>query len=126
MKVPLSRIAHTRSGDKGDTCNIGVIAYDPQHYPLLLKQVTAKRVKTHFGELVKVEVERFNSRTSARSISCCTRRSEAAGLCRYARTPKVKPSAPLYCDGNRPVGGTIIGPSARAPRAVYCCSGFPS
>ena len=59
MKVPLSRIAHTRSGDKGDTCNIGVIAYDPGHYPILLREVTAGRVKSHFGNLVKGEVERF-------------------------------------------------------------------
>ena len=33
MKAPLSRIAHTRSGDKGDTCNIGVVAYDPANTP---------------------------------------------------------------------------------------------
>ena len=59
MKVPLSRIAHTRSGDKGDTCNIGIIAYDEHHYPDLVREVTAERVKAHFGELVKGEVERF-------------------------------------------------------------------
>jgi hypothetical protein len=59
MKIPLSRIAHTRSGDKGDTCNIGVIAYDPAHYPILVREVTAERVKQHFGELVKGRVERF-------------------------------------------------------------------
>ena len=45
LKIPLSRIAHTRSGDKGDTCNIGVIAYDERHYPILLREVTAERVK---------------------------------------------------------------------------------
>ncbi len=59
MKVPLSRIAHTRSGDKGDTCNIGVIAYDERDYPALVREVTAERVKQHFGELVKGQVERF-------------------------------------------------------------------
>jgi len=59
MKIPLSRFAHTRSGDKGDTCNIGVIAYDPGHYPILVREVTADRVKRHFGELVKGQVERF-------------------------------------------------------------------
>jgi len=59
MKIPLSRIAHTRSGDKGDTCNIGVIAYDPAHFPLLAREVTAERVKAHFGDLVKGPVERF-------------------------------------------------------------------
>jgi hypothetical protein len=59
MKVPLSRIAHTRSGDKGDTCNIGVIAYDEKHYPILVREVSAERVKAHFGEFVKGKVERF-------------------------------------------------------------------
>jgi hypothetical protein len=59
MKIPLSQIAHTRSGDKGDTCNIGVIAYEDKHYPVLVQEVTAERVKQHFGELVQGEVERF-------------------------------------------------------------------
>ena len=59
MKVPLAQIAHTRSGDKGDTCNIGVIAYEARHYPILVREVTAERVKEHFGDLVKGEVERF-------------------------------------------------------------------
>ena len=59
MKAPLSQIAHTRSGDKGDTANIGVIAYREQDYPILLREVTAERVKAHFGDMVKGEVERF-------------------------------------------------------------------
>src|SRR6266481_4087404 len=59
MKAPLSRIAHTRSGDKGDTCNIGVIALNERDYPVLVREVTADRVKRHFGGLVRGEVERF-------------------------------------------------------------------
>jgi hypothetical protein len=59
VKVPLSQIAHTRSGDKGDTCNIGVIALDERDYPVLLREITADRVKRHFGGLVQGEVERF-------------------------------------------------------------------
>lgn len=59
MKVPLSQLAHTRSGDKGDTCNIGVIAHLEQDYPVLVREVTAARVKAHFGDLVRGEVERF-------------------------------------------------------------------
>lgn len=59
MKVPLGQIAHTRSGDKGDTCNIGVIAWEPRYYPLLVEQVTPARVAAHFGRLVKGPVERF-------------------------------------------------------------------
>lgn len=59
MKIRLGEIAHTRSGDKGDTCNVGVIANDERQYPALEREVTAARVKAHFGELVKGEVERF-------------------------------------------------------------------
>jgi hypothetical protein len=59
VKIPLSRVAHARSGDKGDTSNIGVIAFDPRHYPILVREVTAERVKHFFGEMVKGNVERF-------------------------------------------------------------------
>ena len=59
MRVPLTRLAHTRSGDKGDTCNIGVIAWEPRYYPVLVREVTAERVRRHFGDLVKGPVERF-------------------------------------------------------------------
>lgn len=58
-KIQLKDIAHARSGDKGDTVNVGVIAYDPAHYDLLVQMLTPGRVKAHFGELVKGEVERF-------------------------------------------------------------------
>jgi hypothetical protein len=59
MRIPLSRIAHTRSGDKGDTVNIGVIAYRAEDYPALVREVTADRVKAWFGDRVKGKVERF-------------------------------------------------------------------
>jgi hypothetical protein len=59
MKRPLGTIAHTRSGDKGDTSNIGVIAFKPEDYPVILREVTPARVKQFFGGLVKGEVERF-------------------------------------------------------------------
>ena len=59
MKIALSKIAHTRSGDKGDTVNIGVIAYRAEDYPVLVREVTTERVKAHFGELVKGKVTRY-------------------------------------------------------------------
>jgi hypothetical protein len=59
VKVPLARIAHTRSGDKGNISNIGVISYDRKYYPVLLQELTAERVKIFFGDLVKGKVERF-------------------------------------------------------------------
>ena len=57
--IRLLELAHARSGDKGDTANIGLIAYDPVDYPLIVERVTAQRVKRHFGNLVKGDVERF-------------------------------------------------------------------
>jgi hypothetical protein len=59
MKAALSKIAHTRSGDKGDMANIGVIAYRAEDYPILVREVTAERVKAYFGEFVKGEVTRY-------------------------------------------------------------------
>ena len=59
MRIRLIEIAHARSGDKGDTVNIGLIAYDAKHYPLLVREVTPERVKAHFGELCKGSVERY-------------------------------------------------------------------
>lgn len=57
--VQLVQLAHARSGDKGDTANVGVIAYDPEHYELLREHLTPEVVKAHFGEMVKGDVERF-------------------------------------------------------------------
>ena len=58
-RVQLVHLAHARSGDKGDTANIGVIAYEPEHYDVLRRQLTADRVKSHLDELVRGKVERF-------------------------------------------------------------------
>jgi hypothetical protein len=52
-------IAHARSGDKGDTANIGLIAKRANDYPLLAKQVTAARVARHFKGMIQGPVERF-------------------------------------------------------------------
>lgn len=58
-RVQLRQIAHARSGDKGDSANIGLIAVNPEHYPVLVREVTAERVKQHFAGICKGEVERF-------------------------------------------------------------------
>ena len=59
MKIELTKLAHARSGDKGDTANVGVIALKDEIYPILVREVTREKVKEHFGEMVKGEVERF-------------------------------------------------------------------
>lgn len=59
MNVELTKLAHARSGDKGDTANVGLIALKDEFYPILVREVTVDKVKEHFGEIVKGEVERF-------------------------------------------------------------------
>ena len=58
-KVRLLDLAHARSGDKGDMANVGLIALKPQYYPILVKQVTAARVRKHFKGIVQGRVERY-------------------------------------------------------------------
>ena len=59
MKVRLLDLAHARSGDKGDTANVGVIARRPADYPLLVRALTAERVAAHFAGIITGPVERF-------------------------------------------------------------------
>ena len=59
MRIPLTRIAHARSGDKGDTANVGIIALRPEYYAVLSEQLTAERIKKHFGGICLGDVERF-------------------------------------------------------------------
>jgi hypothetical protein len=58
-RVELARVAHARSGDKGDASNVGLIAATPELYAVLAREVTAERVKAHFRAICKGEVERF-------------------------------------------------------------------
>ena len=59
MKIQLVQIAHARSGDKGDTANIGLIALKPEYYDILKEEVTPERVKEHFKGICEGKVERF-------------------------------------------------------------------
>jgi hypothetical protein len=59
MRVRLRDIAHARSGDKGDTANVGVIALQPAWYAVLEKYLTRDRVAAHFHGLIDGGVDRF-------------------------------------------------------------------
>ena len=59
MRVQLTKLAHARSGDKGDTANVGLIALRNDAYPILVREVTADRVKQHFHGICLGPVERF-------------------------------------------------------------------
>lgn len=59
MRVRLVDIAHARSGDKGDTANVGVIAIKPEWYPVIARELTRERVRDHFRAVITGDVERF-------------------------------------------------------------------
>jgi hypothetical protein len=59
VKVQLVDLAHARSGDKGDTANVGVIALRPEWYPLIREQLTLDRVRKHFKGVITGDVERY-------------------------------------------------------------------
>lgn len=59
MKIQLVRIAHARSGDKGDTGNVGLIARKPEYFSIIRKYVTAEEVKKHFAGICLGKVERY-------------------------------------------------------------------
>jgi hypothetical protein len=59
MRIQLVALAHARSGDKGDTANVGVIALKPEWYPLLQRELTRERVHEHFHSVISGGVERF-------------------------------------------------------------------
>jgi len=59
MKVRLVDLAHARSGDKGDTANVGVIAFKREWYPLLTRELTERRVADHFRGVITGTVQRF-------------------------------------------------------------------
>jgi hypothetical protein len=59
VRVQLTKLAHARSGDKGDTANVGLIALRDEFYPVLVREVTAERVKQHFKGICRGDVERF-------------------------------------------------------------------
>lgn len=61
QKVRLEQVAHTRSGDKGNTSNIAVFAYEPELYPLLREQLTAERFKAFHREAITGEVLRYEA-----------------------------------------------------------------
>ncbi|MCS6808440.1 MAG: hypothetical protein NZ661_06470 [Candidatus Kapabacteria bacterium] len=59
MRIPLARLAHARSGDKGDAANCGVIAFKEEWYPILRDILTVERVKQHFHGVCLGAVERY-------------------------------------------------------------------
>ncbi|HOG01315.1 MAG TPA: hypothetical protein PK438_00550 [Clostridia bacterium] len=59
-QVYLNRIAHGRSGDKGDTSNVCVFARKPEYYDIIEREVTVERVRAHFGDMVRGGIVRYD------------------------------------------------------------------
>lgn len=78
MKVQLREIAIARSGDKGDTANVGLIALTDEVYPVLVREVTADRVKEHFSGTCQGPVERYEI-PNLRSLNFLLHRSLGGG-----------------------------------------------
>ncbi len=60
-RLPLSRLAYSRSGDKGDGSNVGVVAYSKPIYEFLKTALTTERVKEHFREICFGRVDRYEA-----------------------------------------------------------------
>lgn len=53
----LRELAFVRSGDKGDVCSVGLLALNSDAYEIMAREVTPERIKAHFGDMVKGQVE---------------------------------------------------------------------
>lgn len=87
VDVPLVRLAWARSGDKGDTSNIGVIARKPEWLPWLRAQLTEARVKEWLGHLVQGEVARFDVPGIHAMNFLCTRALDGGGMASLRNDP---------------------------------------
>ena len=92
--IKLREIAHSRTGDKGNTSNISVIAYDEKHYPLLLAQVTSARVKALFAGVVEGDVVRYELPNIAALNFVMSARSAAASRDHWRSMPTANRSVP--------------------------------
>ena len=88
--MKLREIAHSRTGDKGNTSSISVIAFDERHYPLLERHVTAARVKSHFAEIAHGEVTRYELPKIGALNSCFAMLSAGASRARWRSMPTAK------------------------------------
>jgi hypothetical protein len=91
----LHELAHSRAGDKGDTSDLTVIAYDPDNSAFLREHVTAARVREHFSDIVHGDVERYEIPQLA-ALKFVLHRALGGGVTRtLISTPTAKPSSAL-------------------------------
>ena len=108
LRVPLARLAYARSGDKGDDSNIGVIARSEAYWPVLLRELTAERVREYFSHLVQGEVSRFELPGTG-AVNFVLRRALGGGGSSSLRSdPLGKSYAQMLLDLEIPCPGEIL------------------
>jgi hypothetical protein len=95
FEVPLIRLAWGRSGDKGNSSNVGIIARRPEWLPLLREQLTEARVKQWLGHLVEGEVTRFDVPGIHALNFLCTRALDGGGMASLRNDPLGKGMAQI-------------------------------
>lgn len=105
-RVPLSRLAFARSGDKGRHTNVAVIAFDEQRYELLREHLTADMVAAHFGRIAEGPVERYEA-PNLRALNFVVRESLGGGASQSMRSDsqgKTHALGILYLELDLPAG----------------------
>ena len=113
--MKLRAIAHSRTGDKGNTSNISVIAYDERDFPLLARHVTAERVRAHLAGIVEGEVIRYEL-PNIGALNFVLRAALGGGVTRsLALDPHGKSLSSAVLDLEIPDGEHAFGARGSAP-----------
>lgn len=107
MLLQLREFCGYRAGDKGDTSDVALLAYDDAAYELIVREVTAERVKDHFGSMVKGEVIRYEAR-NVRALNFVLRAALGGGGPRSLRSDNL----------GKALGGALVRMEIEAPEGV--------
>lgn len=107
MRIQLRDICGFRAGDKGDTADIALFAYDDAGYETVVREVTAERVKAHFGSMVTGEVERYEA-PNVRALNFVLRGALGGGGPRSLRSDNLGKS----------LGGALVRMEIEAPEGL--------
>jgi len=106
MRLPLRDLCAYRAGDKGDTSDVAVFAYDDEVYDLIVREVTAARVKDHFGSMVRGEVARYEA-PNVRALNFVMRAALGGGGPRSLRSDNL----------GKTLGGSLVRLEIEVPDA---------
>lgn len=107
MRIQLREFCGYRAGDKGDTSDVALLAYDDAAYELIVREVTAERVKEHFGSMVKGEVIRYEAR-NVRALNFVLRAALGGGGPRSLRSDNL----------GKALGGALVRMEVDAPKGL--------